>query len=292
MQTENEAYVALLCSHLSDMIQKLRTLPADKWDWTPALPAPSARMVAEHAWEWLLTDRQHLEQPDITLHQPVPAPPTDPEAFCTALQAERDWWRKTLPMITPEQFLEERFQFGIGPQDVRSLIVHITQQTIYKNGQLSTLFFALGLDGEEVYSAPHANTFYSGLSEMLASPIHKAILQDNTAALTAALTEADAAPHTAVADHTPLQIAVMRNRPEIVTMLLKAGVDGNVVDEEGNTPLLYAAVFGHVPIVEALIRHGVDLHKANRWDNTPLQLARARKHAEVVALLEEAGATH
>ena len=48
----------------------------------------------------------------------------------------------------------------------------------------------------------------------------------------------------------------MRNRPEIVRMLLQAGADANVTDEEGNTLLLYAAVFGHTPIVEALIRHG------------------------------------
>ena len=124
-------------------------------------------MVAEHAWVWLVTDRQHLEQPDITRHKPVPAPPSDPEAFCAALQTERDWWRATLPTLTPEQLLEERFQFGVGPMDVRSLIAHMTQQTIYKNGQLATLFFALGLDGEEVYTAPHPNTYYTGLSEML-----------------------------------------------------------------------------------------------------------------------------
>jgi len=291
MQTENEAYMALLISHLSDMIFKLKAIPAEKWDWTPALPAPSARMVAEHAWVWLVTDRQHLEQPDITLHKPVPDPPSDPEAFCASLQTERDWWRTTLPTLTPEQFQEERFQFGVGPMDVRSLIVHIAQQTIYKNGQLAALFFALGLDGEEVYSAPHPNTYYTGLSEMLVSPLHTAILRDDIVSLKAALPQGSASHYAAVAGHTPLQMAVMRNRPEIVSLLLQAGADSNVTDEEGNTPLLYASVFGRTPIVAALIRHGADLHKGNNWNNTPLQLARAKKHTEIVTLLEEAGAT-
>lgn len=290
MQTENEAYVVLLCSHLSDMIAKLRALPAEKWDWTPALPAPSARMVAEHALEWLLTDRQHLEQPDITLHRPIPELPTDPEAFCAALEAERTFWSGALRALTPEQFLEERFQFGIGPQDVRSLVVHITQQTIYKNGQLSTLFFALGLDGEEVYTAPHPNRFYGDLDTMLASPIYKAILQDDRDALRSALEQEDAVQVTAVAGHAPLQVAAMRNRPALVSLLLEHGADANVVDEEGNTPLLYAAAFGYTEVARALLQHGADPHRANNWNAAPLQVARGRKHPEIVTLLEEAEA--
>ncbi len=121
------------------------------------------------------------------------------------------------------------------------------QQTIYANGLFLLLFLALGLDGEEVYTAPdHPNTYYAGLSKMLASPLHNAVLRDDIAALKTALTQENAAEITAVAGHTRLQIAVMRNRPEIVRCY-NQGADGNVADEEGNTSLLYAAVFGLAP---------------------------------------------
>jgi hypothetical protein len=35
------------------------------------------------------------------------------------------------------------------------------QNTIYKHGQFSTLYFALGLDGTEPYSAPFPNPIYA-----------------------------------------------------------------------------------------------------------------------------------
>lgn len=115
MQTENEAYVELLCRHLGTLISRLRAIPEEQWDWTPSPAAPTARMVAEHTWNWLVADRRHLQEPNITLHAPVPAAPTEPQALCDALEAERGFWHKTLLTLTPEQIAEERFQFGMVP---------------------------------------------------------------------------------------------------------------------------------------------------------------------------------
>jgi hypothetical protein len=43
---------------------------------------------------------------------------------------------------------------------VRGFVCHMVQNTIYKNGQFMTLFYALGLDGTEPYDAPFPNPIY------------------------------------------------------------------------------------------------------------------------------------
>ena len=291
MQTENEAYSELLCRHLGDMIGQLRAIPEERWDWTPAPSAPSPRIVAEHTWNWLVADRRHLQELNVTKHAPVPVAPHEPQALCDALEAERDYWRETLPTLTPEQFAEERFQFGMGPMDVRTLVVHITQQVIYKHGQLSTLFYALALDGEALYAAPYPNDGYTTLSEMQRHPLHKAILSDDLAELHALLIQNNAPLSVSIAGHTPLKLAVMRNRPEMVALLLQHGVDGDETDPDQNTALVCASFHGYVRVAEVLLQHGVDIQKANRWNGTPLGFARMQNHPGIVKLLEQAGAT-
>lgn len=292
MHTENEAYVELLCRHLTDMIDRLRAIPAEQWDWTPAPSAPSPRMIAQHTWNWLVADRQHLQESNVTRHLPIADSPTDPEALCAALEAERDYWRQTLPALTPEQFAEERFQFGMAPFGVRSLVTHITQQVIYKHGQLSTLYYALGLDGEAPYTAPYPNDDYARVAEMMQRPLHHAILSDDIAALRAAPMQTKDDLFVSVAGHTPLKLAVMRNRPEMVALLLQAGADGDETDSDQNTALICACFFGYTQVAEVLLRHGVDVHRANRWEGTPLGFARMQNHPEIARLLEQAGATH
>jgi hypothetical protein len=87
-----------------DMISQLRTIPVEQWDWTPAPSAPSPHIVAEHTWHWLVADRLHLQEPDVTQHAPIPAAPIEPHALCEALETEQNYWRETLPTLTPEQF--------------------------------------------------------------------------------------------------------------------------------------------------------------------------------------------
>ena len=157
---ENEAYAGLLCSHMRTMVARLRTVPADKWDWTPDVAAPSARMLAEHAYMCLVCDRQHLEEPDALKHPLVPDPPQDPEQMCDRLAEETDRWEVMLLALTPERFAEGRLQFNAGPRNVRNFVCHAIQNNIYKHGQFATLYFALGLDGTAPYEAPSANPIY------------------------------------------------------------------------------------------------------------------------------------
>ena len=159
--SENEAYASLLCGHLEEFTARLRQLPPEKWDWTPDPAGPTARILATHAWQWLQCDRQHIAEPDASEHWRIPEPPSDLEAMCNALQEETDRWRALLLGLTPEQLEEGRAQFnGNFPMNVRAFVCHMIQNTIYKHGQFATLYFVLGLDGTEPYSAPFPNPIY------------------------------------------------------------------------------------------------------------------------------------
>src|SRR5579862_7869330 len=102
-KTENENYAMLLCSHLQGFVHGLRKLPADRWDWTPDVAAPTPRILAAHAWQWLICDRQHIGEPDASRHPRIPEPPTDPQAMCDALAEETENWRQLILGLTPEQ---------------------------------------------------------------------------------------------------------------------------------------------------------------------------------------------
>lgn len=164
-RNENEAYVALMCGHLHDMTERLRLLPEDLWDWTPAPPAPTARTLAVHTWQWLVCDRLHLAEPDALKHPPIPDPPPDPKGVCDLLAEETQTWKSLLLALTPDQLDEPRLQFNHRQRGVRNFVCHMIQNCIYKHGQFSTLFFALGLDGTEPYSAPFPGPIYKSLRE-------------------------------------------------------------------------------------------------------------------------------
>jgi len=165
LQNENEAYADLLCGHLQGMTYRLRQLTPAQWDWTPASPAPTARILATHAWQWLICDRQHLAELDARKHPLVPEPPADTTALCDALAEETERWRTLILGLTPMQFAEARHQFNGYEMNVRDFVCHMIQNCIYKHGQFATLYFALGLDGDAPYDAPFPNPIYAELHE-------------------------------------------------------------------------------------------------------------------------------
>lgn len=57
---------------------------------------------------------------------------------------------------------------------------------------------------------------------------------------------------------TPLALAAMRNRPDLVEALVKHGADVEAVDQDGRTPILLAAVRGHYEVIKALSRAGAN----------------------------------
>jgi len=157
---ELEADAFNLLGHLRAMAGNLRKLTPEHWDWTYAPPAPTPRVIAIHTLAWLQCDRQHILNPDVTTHSPVPEPPTEPEEICRALEREADEWEHLLKRLTPNDLEGDRKQFGFGPINVRGFVTHMVQNVIYKHGQFATLYFALGYDGDAPYEAPFPNPIY------------------------------------------------------------------------------------------------------------------------------------
>ena len=88
---------------------------------------------------------------------------------------------------------------------------------------------------------------------------------------------------------TPLMYAVSSaDGPQMVALLLEAGVKVNAEDESGDTPLTLAAWCAPAETVQMLLSAGADAHHANAAGNTPLDEARFCMNSEVVRLLAEA----
>lgn len=160
LTTENQAYSNLLISHLRGFVYRLRQLGPEQWDWTPDPAAPTARILATHTWQWLICDRQHIVEADAANHPLVPDPPADTFALCDALEQETTRWESLILGLSSEEFIAERSQFNAFPMNVRDFVCHTIQNCIYKHGQFSTLYFAMGVDGESPYDAPFPNRFY------------------------------------------------------------------------------------------------------------------------------------
>lgn len=82
---------------------------------------------------------------------------------------------------------------------------------------------------------------------------------------------------------TALHWAVSRRHVEIVTMLLDAGANPNVPDNDGYTPLHDVAEMGDCPpartMLEALLTAGADLNRQEKNGRTPSDLAESMGHA-------------
>jgi len=92
--------------------------------------------------------------------------------------------------------------------------------------------------------------------------------------------------------NTPLDDAVLHNRPECVRSLLDHGASLHYLHPaDGRGALHEASVKGYAPIVNLLISRGADPALRDRSGQTPLDLALDYKNAAVVALLLKLGRT-
>ena len=293
MNPEIKAYAGLIDSHLSQMIERLQKIPSDRYDWTPDPAAPTPLGIATVTCEWLIADRLHVEVADPTLHPSIDVPVGFDE-LCAALGEERRRWHDLLAGLDSLPFREgpgvgsdpstlnsPRYHFGVFPRDVRFMIIHIAQQVIYKNGQLSTLFFALKLDGDGPFTAPSPRDEYQTLSAAMSDPILHAALTDQHD-----LSEVtESVNQLGPTGHTPLKLSVLRDNAPLVRRLVSLGADPNEADEYGCTLLMYAAFTHRRYSGQALIDSGANVDAVNRWGITALEYARMEQNSALIEAL-------
>ncbi|KAJ7618021.1 ankyrin repeat-containing domain protein [Roridomyces roridus] len=87
-----------------------------------------------------------------------------------------------------------------------------------------------------------------------------------------------------------LHASSIRNRPDIVSLLLDSGIDVNVKDKKGRTALEIACAENNTTIVRLLLGHGADTNSNGAFLGTALQTAAWVGNEELVKLLLERGA--
>uniref|UniRef100_A0A1A9VK18 ANK_REP_REGION domain-containing protein n=1 Tax=Glossina austeni TaxID=7395 RepID=A0A1A9VK18_GLOAU len=88
---------------------------------------------------------------------------------------------------------------------------------------------------------------------------------------------------------TPLHLAVLLNKTEMVKILIDYSKNVNIVDEDGKTPLHLAAANDHKEVVEVLLKaEGINVNAVDEDGKTPLDLT---TNEEIKTLLQNAEKT-
>ena len=89
---------------------------------------------------------------------------------------------------------------------------------------------------------------------------------------------------------TPLYFASLKGYLKVVRFLVRKGAEMDKTKNNGCSSLYAAAGKGYLPIVQYLVEHGADKDKADENDITPLHAAVQNGHLEVLRFLVEQGA--
>jgi ankyrin repeat protein len=90
--------------------------------------------------------------------------------------------------------------------------------------------------------------------------------------------------------YSPIIIAAIKNRLEIVKLLIESGANIEDLTPAKETPLTVASIFNYKDVVELLIKSGSNVNAADDHDFTALINASFNKNYDVVKLLLDNGA--
>jgi ankyrin repeat protein len=125
-----------------------------------------------------------------------------------------------------------------------------------------------------------------------AGEIHKAIQDGDTAKVKALLEKNPELVNTAnEVGMTPLLMATMRNKMELIKLLVNRGADVRAKNSIGFTALDAAVYSGNKEAVELLITKGADMNTKSKLGTTPLLFSVTRGHKEVLEILINKGAS-
>lgn len=85
---------------------------------------------------------------------------------------------------------------------------------------------------------------------------------------------------------TPLWSAVRHHREELVRLLIAAGANVNVLDDDGNSVLSFAVHSGNYKIVELLLKAHADPLRAEKGATSAIARAKAQEQTVMLKLLE------
>lgn len=106
----------------------------------------------------------------------------------------------------------------------------------------------------------------------------------------ARVASSSSAPQPEALQSAALQSAAASGDTVQTTALLNQGAALNVRDEHGRTPLMLAVMQGRLDVVRLLLKRGADPNIADSAGRTPLQQAKQDNLREVAVLLQRAGA--
>lgn len=84
---------------------------------------------------------------------------------------------------------------------------------------------------------------------------------------------------------TPLLFSLSNNHPRVSELLIERGANTQIQSEDGETPLHEASGHGQTEIVKRILKDGSSPWSATHWfGRTPLGLAIANSHVEIVRI--------
>ncbi|XP_069919657.1 ankyrin repeat domain-containing protein 27 isoform X6 [Oryctolagus cuniculus] len=123
------------------------------------------------------------------------------------------------------------------------------------------------------------------------SPLHIAALHGRADLVPLLLKHGACVGASTASQAAPLHLACQKGHFQVVKYLLDSHAKPNTKDGSGNTPLIYASSGGHHDVAALLLQHGAAINACNYKGNTALHEAVMGRHVFVVELLLLHGAS-